>query len=35
MEVYIHAFSARKKVLDALAVYMNMCKASVGTNAFE
>jgi hypothetical protein len=35
MEVSIPAFSSRKKVLDALAVYWNMCKAFVGTSVLN
>jgi hypothetical protein len=29
------SFSSRKKVLDALAFYLNMCKASVGTSVLN
>jgi hypothetical protein len=35
MVVSIHAFSSRKKVLDALAVYWDMCKASIGSNVIN
>jgi hypothetical protein len=35
MVVSIHAFPSIKKVLDALAVYWDKCKASIGSNVIN